>query len=131
MANNKDDLDILERPASAQGKRHVIPTNARVLPTLASQCKCELVINQEGGAMLIFNRPLPEGIEWAEYDADLAMLTLVTWDGNIMGLGLKIHPPLRKYLKMAKEIMLIEMTEDTTGIVVMYPAELVVRHIGL
>lgn len=82
-------------------------------------------------AMVIFTKTLPEGIEWAEYDVDLSLLTMVTWSGSIMGLGMKIHTPFRKHLSKATEIMMVQMSEDGQDMVIMYPADLVVRSIGL
>lgn len=129
--NDDDDIDVLAKPASLHDKKYTIPQNAAVLPPLSSQCECELVVNDAGMAMVIFNKTLEEGIEWAEYDADLSLLTFVTWSGSIMGLGMKIHPPFRKHLKKAKEIMMVQMTDDGAEIRIMYPADIVVRHIGI
>jgi hypothetical protein len=126
-----DDIDVLTKPAAKQAAKYTISPDAPVLQTLASQCECELVLNEDGMAMVIYTMPLPEGIHWAEYDVDLSMLTLVTWSGKVMGLGMKIHKPFRKYLKMANQIMLAEMTQDKTDIASLYPAKLVVRHIGI
>ena len=123
-------MGVLDRPAGQQARAYTMRPDAPVLPTLASQCPCELAVNEHGMAMVIFTKTLPEGIEWAEYDADLALLTFVTWSGDIMGLGMKIHLPFRKYLKMGKEIFMVQMTKDGQDIVVMYPADLVVRHVG-
>lgn len=128
---NDDDIDVLARPAALQARKYVISPDAPVLPTLNSQCECELAVNEDGLAMVIYNKTMPEGINWVEYDIDLSMLTFVTWSGKVMGLGMVIHKPFRKYLRMAKEIMLVEMTPDKMKIATMYPAELVIRHIGI
>ena len=126
-----DDIDILAKPSAKVAGKFAISPDAPVLPTLASQCDCQLVVNEDGIAMVAYDKPMPEGIHWIEYDVDLSMLTFVTWSGKIMGLGLKVHAPFRKYLKMAKQIMLIEMSADGKTIEIMYPAKLVVRHIGI
>ncbi len=125
------DIDILARPSAKAAGKFVISPDAPVLPTLASQCECELVVNEDGIAMVLYTHPIPEGIHWAEYDVDLSMLTLVTWSGKVMGLGMKVHAPFRKYLKMAKEIMLVEMDSNKKMIESMFPVKLVVRHIGI
>ena len=127
---NGDDIDVLTKPAGVQPQKFVIPLDAPVLPTLASQCNCELVVNEDGLAMVIFTKEPAEDIEWADYDVDLSMLTFVTWSGKIMGLGMKVHAPFRKYLKMAKEITLVHVIDaDTLG--ALYPVRLVHRHIGI
>ena len=130
MMSRNDDIDVLAKPAPVQAQ-YVVPENAPVLPSLASQCDCELVVNEDGMAMVLFTKTMPEGIHWAEYDIDLSLLTFVTWSGRLMGLGMKVHVPFRKYLKMADEITLVQMTEDGKDCIMMYPVDLVVRHIGI
>ncbi len=125
------DIDILARPSAKAAGKFVISPDAPVLPTLASRCECELAVNEDGIAMVLYTAPMPEGIHWVEYDVDLSMLTFVTWSGKIMGLGMKVHAPFRKYLKMAKEIMLVELGADRETMQTIYPAQLVVRHIGI
>lgn len=44
---------------------------------------------------------------------------------------MKIHVPFRKYLKKSQEILLAQMNEDGTELITLYPADLVVRHIGV
>lgn len=130
--SNKDsDIDVLAKPGMAAGQKYVIPKDAQVLPPLASQCKCELAVNEEGMAMVIYTKTLPEGIHWAEYDMDLSLLTFVTWSGDVMELGMKIHAPFRPHLSKSKEIMMVQMTDDGTEMMAMYPADMVVRNIGL
>lgn len=129
--NNIDnDIDVLAKPALSNPK-YVIPRDAAVLLPLSSQCNCELVVNEAGAAMVIYNKTLPEGIHWVEYDMDLSLLTFVTWSGDVMELGIKIHPPFKPHLKKAKEIMMVQMTEDGKEIIIMYPADLVIRNIGI
>ena len=131
MPTYEDDIDVLAQQRAAQNKQYVKPTSGQVLPPLASFCDCELVVNEVGMSAVIFTKTLPEGIHWAEYDMDLSLLTFVTWSGNTMELGMKVHTPFRKYLKMAEQIMMVQMTEDGKEIVVMYPTDLVVRNIGI
>lgn len=122
---------VLEKSAVTQGKRHIISPDAHQLPTLASQCDCELVVDKDGMAMVIYTKQPAEGIDWAEYDVDLSLLTFVTWSGNVMGLGMKIHTPLKKHMEIAKEIMLVHLDTATNEIVSIYPIEVVIRNIGI
>lgn len=123
-------MDVSKKTAVPTARK-AIPENAEVLPTLSSQCECELVVNEYGQAMVIYTKQLAEGIEWAEYDIDLAMLTFVTWSGKVMGLGMKIHAPLREPLSKTNEMMLVETEDDKATIREMYPIDLVTRHIGI
>lgn len=131
MKTSEDDIDVLAQPVAAQDKKYVKPIGGQVFPPLASFAACELVVNEIGMSAVIFNKTLPEGVHWVEYDMDLSILTFVTWSGNTMELGMKVHAPFRKYLKMAEQIMMVQMSEDTTEMIVMYPADLIVRNIGI
>ena len=109
----------------------MMPANARVLTPLAQYCDYELVVTENGMATLVFTKDLPDGIEWVEYDVDLAVLNFVTWGGDVMGLGVKIHEPFRKPLMNAREITMMQITADSREVLGVYPAELVIRHIGV
>ena len=131
MKTYENEIDVLAAPLAAQNKQYVKPKDGEVLPPMASFCNCELIVNEVGMSAVAFTKSLPEGIHWVEYDMDLSILTFVTWSGSIMELGMKVHPPFRKYLKMAEQIMMVQMSEDEKHIVTMYPADLVVRNIGI
>lgn len=128
-----DDLDVLgsvKAKTLTSRKVFEIPVGAPVLPSIVSGDRdAELVVNADGLAMVLYNQPLPEPIEWVEYDMDLAILTFVTWEGKVQGLGMKVHKPFRRYLSKAQEIVLIYM-EDAERPREIYPAKLVVRNIG-
>lgn len=131
MKTYDDDIDVLAKPATAADQKYVIPKDAAVLPPMASLCECELLVNEDGKAMVIYTKPIPEAIQWAEYDMDLSLLTFVSWSGNTMELGMKVHAPFRKYLRMANEIMMIELKDNNEKIASIYPAKLMVRNIGI
>ncbi len=115
------------RPIIVDGKRYVISPDAPVLPSIVSGDRdAELVVNENGMAMVLYNKPLPEDIDWVEYDVELALLTFVTYDGKVMGLGMKIHKPFRPFLSKCKEIMLIYM-ENGEKVYSFYPAKVIVR----
>lgn len=112
-------------------KKYVIPAGAPVLPSIVSNGRdAELVVNADGMAMVLYNKPLEEAIHWVEYDIDLAMLTFVTREGKVQGLGMKVHKPFRKYLSKAEQVLLIYM-ENAEQAKEIYPAKLVVRHVGI
>jgi hypothetical protein len=87
--------------------KYKIPENAPVLPTLASQMGVELMITDNGFASILFNKPLPASVHWIDYDMDAEMITFVTWDGKIFGLGIRIFPAFAQVLKDMKNIHLI------------------------
>lgn len=112
-------------------KKYVIPPDAPVLPTLASQCGCQLRVSETGSAMVIYDEILPDDIHWAEYDVDLQILTFVTWSGKVMGLGLKIHDIFQKSLKKAEQIVMVSTSKDGHEVYCTYLIDLVVRHTGI
>lgn len=122
------EVGVLDKKAT-DPNGYKIRSDAPVLQSLASYCECELAVKEDGTAVVFYGKTLPEEIHWVEYDIDLSMLTFVTWSGKVMGLGMVIHPPFRKYLKMAQEIVMIHMDSENL-VESIYPAKLVVRHIG-
>lgn len=129
-----DELDVLGKigqDTPPEQFKYVIPPDAPVLPSIVSGNRdAELMVDQSGNAMVIYNQPLPEDVEWIEYDIDLDMLTFVTYSGKVQGLGMKVHKPFRKYLSKAKEIMLVylENSQDIRGFL---PVKLIVRYTGI
>ena len=130
----EDDEDIFAAKAKKQedqNERFVIPENAPVLPSIMSGGReAELIVNVGSEAAVLYNKPLPESIHWAEYDIDLALLTFVTYSGKVQGLGMTIHKPFRKYLSKAKQIMMIYM-ENAVQPKMIGPVKLVVRYTGI
>lgn len=122
----KEEIDVFR----SANKNYVIPKDAPVLPSMASRGGVELVVKDDGSSLVIFDTPQLERVHWVEYDMDLDMLTFVTWSGKVFGLGMKIHPPFRKYLQQANSLYMILMKDGQT------PTEIdnvvmVVRNIGL
>lgn len=111
--------------------RYVISPNALVLPSMVSGDRsAELLVNEEGQAMVLYDQPLPIFVDWVEYDVDLSLLTFVSFGGEIMGLGMKIHKPFRPCLSQSKQIMLIYM-ENGEQIGSFYNAKVIVRDVGM
>ncbi len=128
---DEDDFDVFAKqhtPAAQQ--KYVIPVNAPVLPSLASRGGVELVVKDDGTAMVLFDTELPDAVHWVEYDMDIDSLTFVTWRGAIFSLGIKIHKPFRRYLSRKNEIYLIQMDQQTTP-VMLDLVPLIVRRIGI
>jgi len=111
-------------------KDFVIPKDAPVLPSLASIGGVELVVKDDGSALVLYDTPPEEQVFWVEYDMDLDLLTFVTWTGKVFGLGLKIHAPFRKYLRQGNSLYMVWMKDGET------PTEIdnvvmIVRRVGI
>ncbi len=114
----------------SDNKTYVIPPDAPVLRSMAARGGVELVVKDDGSSLVLYNTPLEERVHWVEYDMDLDLLTFVTWQGKVFGLGMKIHAPFRKHLRKANNLYMVYMKDGET------PTEIdnvvmIVRRIGL
>lgn len=117
-------------------RRFKIPDDAPVLPNMTSWCKVDFMVNELGKVMVIFDQPLPETVDWIEFDADVRMITFVTYRGKIFSLGGDLSRPLCDKLMKALDAQLIQVKDDGVGNGGMMPVmidhvPLVVRHIGV
>lgn len=116
--------------AAAQGKKaYVIDRDAPVLPSFASRGGVELVVKDDGSALVLYDAVLEEKIHWVEYDMDLDLVTFVNYSGKIFGLGLPIPPPFRRFLQKGSSLFLVYM-ENGENPVDLDNVVLVVRRIG-
>lgn len=83
-----------------------------VYPSLMSMMKVDLVISPESDIWMAHEQPLPEVMKWVEYDQDLQTLTLVSMSGKIQDFGMKVPPPMQKYMKRATKIYAIHQGEN-------------------
>jgi hypothetical protein len=60
-----------------------------VLPPMATTMGVDFLFNEDG-AWLLHDKPLIEDLSWIEYDADTETATLVTEQGRLQDLGLKV-----------------------------------------
>lgn len=97
-------------------------------PTIASQMKVDLVINPKSKVWLLHDKRFTDIVMWAEYDVDSASLCLVMKDGKTQDLGMKIHPPMRKYLRAARQLFTVLLENEK--MVDTYILPLLVRETG-
>lgn len=103
-------------------------SDAPVLAPLAAVMRVDLLINPESKVWLLHDQRFQDIAMWAEYDVDAASLTLVLRDGRTQELGMKIHPPMRKYMRQARQ--LYTMRVENQKIADSYILPLVVRETG-
>ncbi len=124
-----DGLDALAQLKAKAGK-YEIPADAPVLPPLASQMGVELVVKDDGSTMLLHDKRMLEPVHWVDYDLDLDTLTFVTWKGKIFGLGMKVQPNFRKYMRQGNSMYIVYMADGKKPQAV-DTVPLIVRRIGL
>lgn len=83
-----------------------------VLPALYTYMKPDLLATAEGQVLLIHEKPLPAPIWWAEYDPEYKQLIFVTIAGQVMGLGVEIPPVIDGYLRLGRDIALVEIDDQ-------------------
>lgn len=113
------DVFVAEEPVTSDGP---------VLQPLARQMNVDLVLNPDSKVWLLHDQRFTDIVLWAEYDVDSATLTLVLRDGKIQELGMKIHPPMRKYLREARQLYTMRL--ENQKIVDTYILPLLVRETG-
>lgn len=77
---------------------------------LSQDSEIELVVTDVGNVMLLHRGDLKHEYSWVQYDPDLHALQFITSDGETQDLGMPVHPPFRKPLSRALEMMIFEVT---------------------
>jgi hypothetical protein len=89
-----------------------LPESRPVLPSLHSQQTPDLIANEDGQAMLVYDKPLPDVVWWTEYDTEYNQLVFVTVAGQIMNFGMPIHPSVDKYLRHSSMMFLVQIDNE-------------------
>lgn len=80
-----------------------------VLPTLASQMKVDILVNEKSDIWLLYDTAFREVVRYAEYDLDDNRVVLVTVTGKQQELGLVIPDPVRDELRRGAWMYLVQM----------------------
>lgn len=136
MQKSSEKGESLTKQQIELAQRFRIQPNAPVLPNMTAWCKVDFVVNDVGQAMVVYDQPMPEMVDWVEFDADVRMITFVTWSGKIFSLGAPLSKPFCDSLMKGLAVQLIEVTPDPKVSGGMLPVmtdsvPLVVRHIGI
>jgi hypothetical protein len=99
-----------------------------VFRPLAATMNVDLVMNPDSKVWILHDKPFPDVLMWVEYDIDAATLTLVYRNGKIQELGMKIHAPMRKYLRSARQLFTMRLEGEQ--IADTYVRPLLVRETG-
>lgn len=106
----------------------VVADEIPVFRPLAATMNVDLVMNPDSKVWILHDKPFPDILMWVEYDIDAATLTLVYRNGKIQELGMKIHAPMRKYLRSARQLFTMRLEGEQ--IVDTYIRPLLVRETG-
>lgn len=89
---------------TASTPNHLSPETGPFLTPLAQQMAVDLVVNDQGQAWILHDKPLTSLLEWAEFDADQGKISLFFQDGIMQEVGLKINEKTADCLKKCQTI---------------------------
>jgi hypothetical protein len=81
------------------------------LKPLSQENDVEFIVTSIGNAVLLHRGPLQRDYSWVQLDKDNHSLQLITPEGDIQDLGMRMHPPFEKNLRATKELILV-MVDD-------------------
>ena len=132
-AKNSTETPLTKAQLELAARFRIAP-DAPVLPNMTSWCKVDFIVNERAEAMVLFDQPMPELVDWIEFDADVRMVTFVTYTGKIFSLGAELSRAFCNNLMKGLEVQLIQVRpegNDAAVPVMMDQVPLVVRHIGI
>lgn len=100
-----------------------------VYPDMASTMKVDFVFNREGKVWILHDKPLPSILKWVEFDTDFESVTLVTREGKIQNVGLKVPGDMAYYIEQAMEITVMLMKDGKVEDFAIVP--MITRNIAL
>lgn len=78
----------------------------------AAKMKIDVVVNPEGKVLVLHEKPFPDYLDWIEFDLGTGEMTFITPGGKLHELGMIIHPPMDKYVALAKDVCTICVREN-------------------
>jgi hypothetical protein len=73
-----------------------------------SEIQVDFMFNREGAVWMLHDKPLP-ALKWVAYDCEKEILSLVTQDGRVADLGLRLAAGRSFYLERAMEVTALLM----------------------
>ncbi len=86
-----------------------LPAHIPLNPDLTDAMLVDIAIDKNAQVWVFHNKPLPDILEWIEYDQTDKRLVFVTKGGRLNDFGLTIKPLMHKYLCKAQtaDVMLV------------------------
>ncbi|MDH5721773.1 MAG: hypothetical protein OEY94_00415 [Alphaproteobacteria bacterium] len=78
-----------------------------VLRDAAEGMQLDLIVGDRGEVYILHAKPLPEPVNWVEYDREVLKLYLISDKGRIQGVGLKVKKRLDEIISAARQVCLI------------------------
>ncbi len=103
MVEEQEEIGILDRV----GKSH--NPNSPVQAPLKTIMKIDFIVNDKGQVWVVYDRPLPNSLDWIEYDLENDRLIFVGRGGVLHDYGEEVLPEVRTYLKRAQSAFVVRM----------------------
>tara|TARA_B100001989_G_C24535243_1_gene463938 strand:+ start:717 stop:1055 length:339 start_codon:yes stop_codon:yes gene_type:complete len=80
-----------------------------VLDNLGKISKMTLAVSETGQVYIFHEKPFPEPINWVEFDPEIAQMHLVSQNGRLQDLGIKVEPELNEQIKSCQKIYVVRI----------------------
>jgi hypothetical protein len=87
--------------------------NSPVFPPLASYMKVDLAANSRGSIWILHDKPLPDLLGWADYDAASGVITLAMETGKTQPLGVAVPEAMAGPLQDSVQVSVVLMENQT------------------
>lgn len=113
----EQDIDVLATKNEPKFSMDHLPSvdDVPVLPGLRKLMDVDLAVNADGRVYIFYDGKIVEDTEYVLYSIDDASLHLVSANGRIQDIGMTVHKPMRKYMRGADNIYIIEMRNGTVA----------------
>lgn len=127
----EQDIDVLAPKIEPKFTMDYLPSvdDMPVLPGLRKFMDVDLAVNADGRVYIFYDGKIAEDTEYVLYSIDDASLHLVSTKGRIQDIGMTVHKPMRKYMRGADNIYIIEMKDGAVGTIINIP--MIIHEIGL
>jgi len=131
MLQNQE-IDVLAKSAgTAEISLDSLPSVDAMptLPPMRNFMDVDLAVSAEGRVYILYDGKIPENTEYVVYSIDDASLNLVSYNGRQQDIGMTVHKPMRKYMRGADKIFIIEMKDSQPGRIIKIP--MIIHDIGI
>lgn len=80
--------------------------------SLSELMSFELCVSEHGKAVVLYKNKLPNNYIWVQYDKQSSSLQLVSKEGDVQDMGIKIPDPVLENLLKAQEMHFLELSES-------------------
>lgn len=110
---------------SKSGKPDLPPANeippveeSPVLPVMLEHMDVDLGVTQDGRFFIFHEKPYPEEIDYVIYNTESSKFCLVSINGRMQDVGMKMHEKLKKKMEYVEQVYLVHVEADKAKAIV-------------